>query len=342
MPQGRFNEYSPQEQLALARDLLQKSGRPLTANNLNAAMIALMRNEQLPSNNMDAAIERSMQPRRQPAPRQQAMQAPQRDVRMLNQDVDAEAALADGDPNADGNPSMRDIREAGVVVEPTAAPVVEPVVEPDLAAEFPGGGGSHSNVGGNTTVEQAITRMLLPAIIGMGMVPGGMVGAARNASQYVGRAPFRPGPVRDVPPSSTNILSAPSRNTAQPRTETPAPRAETPAPQAQQTRQTQQASKPSERVSSERQGQGSLPRPDADLRRRMIERNTQRSERNAARTRDERAAGNNNKGRRERIERVPEGEVAPARKSSTIRLPPSRRRVSETSGNRRDAVRDEQ
>jgi hypothetical protein len=52
----------------------------------------------------------------------------------------------------------------------------------------------------------------------------------------------------------------------------------------------------------------------------------QRSERNAARTRDERAAGNNNKERRERIERVPAG---------TIRLPFSR-------GNRRDTMRDEQ
>jgi hypothetical protein len=80
----------------------------------------------------------------------------------------------------------------------------------------------------------------------------------------------------------------------------------------------------------------------------MIERNTARTYRNSQRTRDERAAQNEPpwnpvvRGRRERIERVPEGEVAPARKSSTIRLPPSRRRVSETSGNRRDAVRDEQ
>lgn len=271
MPQGRFNEYSPQEQAALARDMLAKAGRPITANNLNAAMLALMRNEELPSNNMDAAIERTMQPRRQPA-RQPAQQptAP-RDVRMLNQDVDAEAALADGDPNADGNRSMRDVREAGAVP-------VEPRQEPDLAAEFPGGGGSHSNVGGNTTLMQAIERMLLP------------LGIAAIAGQ------------------SQRMLTG--------------PRGELPAPTAPAT----QAATPPAQVGSARQGQAELPRPDADLHRRMIDRNMQRSERNAARTHDERAAGNNNKERRERIERVPAG---------TIRLPFSR-------GNRRDTMRDEQ
>jgi hypothetical protein len=336
MPQGRFNEYSPQEQAALARDLLQKSGRPLTANNLNAAMIALMRNEGLPSNNMDAAMERTMQPRRPSTPRAQPAQ-PARNVQMLNQDVDAEAALAEGDANADGNRSMRDVREAGAV----AAPVAEPAIEPNLDAEFPGGGGSHSNVGGNTTVMQAIERMLLPLGIAA-MLPsmGGaapVVGAARSVAgsmqrgaEYAGRAPFQanPGRVMDVAPNA--IAGQSQRMITGPRGQLPAPT----APNAQ-------AATPSARVASDRQGQASLPRPDADLRRRMIDRNTERSNRNAARTRDERAAGNADKGRRERIERVPEGEVAPARRSSTIRLPPSRRRVSETSGNRRDAMRDD-
>ena len=345
MPQGRFNEYSPQEQAALARDMLQKSGRPITANNLNAAMLALMRNEELPSNNMDAAMERTMQPRRPSAPRAQPAQ-PARNVQMLNQDVDAEAALAEGDANADGNRSMRDVREAGAV----AAPVAEPAVEPNLDAEFPGGGGSHSNVGGNTTVMQAIERMLLPLGIAA-MLPsmGGaapVVGAARSVAggmqrgaEYAGRVPFQanPGRVMDVAPnaiagqSQAMLPGQAQRMITGPRGELPAPA----APNAQ-------AATPPARVASDRQGQASLPRPDADLRRRMIDRNTERSNRNAARTRDERAAGNNNKGRRERIERVPEGEAAPARKSSTIRLPPSRRRVSETSGNRRDAARDEQ
>lgn len=342
MPQGRFNEYSPQEQAALARDMLQKAGRPITANNLNAAMLALMRNEELPSNNMDAAIERTMQPRRQPA----RPQAPARDVRMLNQDVDAEAALMDGDANADGNRSMRDVREAGA--EPVAAQ--QPSVEPDLAAEFPGGGGSHSNVGGNTTVMQAIERMLLPLGIAA-MLPGmgGAGGAARAASsvaervmpatrggaEYVGRAPFQatPGRVVDVPP--TAITGQAQRMLTGPRGELPAPTA--PATQAA----TPPASAPAQ-VSGARQGQAELPRPDADLRRRMIDRNMERSYRNAQRTRDERAAGNTDKGRRERIERVPEGEASPPRRPGVIRLPPSRRRVSETAGNRRDTMRDEQ
>lgn len=342
MPQGRFNEYSPQEQAALARDMLQKAGRPITANNLNAAMLALMRNEELPSNNMDAAIERTMQPRRQPARPAQPAQ-PTRNVQMLNQDVDAEAALADGDPNADGNSSIRDVREAG------SMPVTEQqaATEPDLAAEFPGGGGSHSNVGGNLTVTQALERMLLPlgiaALHGMGgaaPVMGAARGAAstmqraipmsRSGAEYAGRAPFQanPGRVMDVPPNA--IAGQSQRMLTGPRGELPAPAAPT-----------AQAATPPAQVGSARQGQAELPRPDADLRRRMIDRNMQRSERNAARTRDERAAGNNTKGRRERIERVPEGEASPPRRSRIIRLPPSRRRVSETAGKRRDAMRDE-
>ena len=277
MPQGRFNEYSPQEQAALARDMLQKSGRSITANNLNAAMQALMRNEELPSNNMDASIERTMQPRRPSAPQRTA--APQPPV--------AEPANV---------PAPNVVEEASApasVEQPQALQAAaEPVAEPDLAAEFPGGGGSHSNVGGNTTVMQAIERMLLP--LGIAAMLPSMGGAA---------------PVAGAARSVAGTM--------------------------------QRGAMPPIQVSSARQGQAALPRPDADLRRRMIDRNVQRSDRNAARTRDERAAGNDTKGRRERIERVPEGEAAPAAKSSTIRLPPSRRRVSETSGNRRDAARDE-
>jgi hypothetical protein len=354
MPQGRFNEYSLQEQAALARDMLQKSGRPITANNLNAAMLALMRNEELPSNNLDAAIERTMQPRRPAQPAQ-----PARNVQMLNQDVDAEAALADGDPNADGNSSMRDVREAGSmpVTEQQAVGATrgaqvaagQPAArragtinsatrideENPEAGMFEGAPPRQADETGVDQIGLGLT-LLSPLLAALGL-PGiaarggsAMTAPANTGAQYMGRAPFQanPGRVMDVAPNA--IAGQSQRMLTGPRGQLPAPA----APNAQ-------AATPPAQVGSARQGQAQLPRPDADLRRRMIDRNMQRSERNAARTRDERAAGNSTKGRRERIERVPEGEASPPRRSGTIRLPPSRRRVSETAGKRRDAMRDE-
>jgi len=360
MPQGRFNEYSPQEQAALARDMLQKSGRPITANNLNAAMLALMRNEELSSNNMDAAMERTMQPRRPSAPRVQ----PASNVQALNQDVDAEAALAAGDANADGNRSVRDVREAGATEapmsqsmptrsarvaagQPTArrAGTINAATRIDEANPEAGMfAGEQPRQADETGVDQTGLGLALlsPLLAALGLpgiaARGGAMTVPGNSAQYMGRAPFQanPGRVMDVAPnaiagqSQAMLPGQAQRMITGPRGQLPAPT----APNAQ-------AATPPARVGSDTQGQASLPRPDADLRRRMIDRNMQRSERNAARTRDERAAGNDTKGRRERIERVPEGEAAPAAKSSTIRLPPSRRRVSETSGNRRDAMRDE-
>lgn len=337
MPQGRFNEYSPQEQAALARDMLQKSGRPITANNLNAAMLALMRNEELPSNNMDATIERTMQPRRSPARPQAPANTPQGD----------EASVERPQPSANDEPervhnATEEVTEPASVYQTRGAQVAagQPTArragtingatrideENPEAGMFAGEQPRQANEAGVDQMGLGLT-MLSPLLAALGLpaiaARGGSAVAspAGTGAQYMGRAPFQanPGRVMDVPPNA--VAGQSQRMLAGPRGELPAPAAPT-----------AQAATPPAQVGSARQGQAALPRPDADLRRRMIDRNMQRSERNAARTRDERAAGNDTKGRRERIERVPEGEAAPAAKSSTIRLPPSRRR---------DAMRDE-
>lgn len=349
MPQGRFNEYSPQEQAALARDMLQKAGRPITANNLNAAMLALMRNEELPSNNIDAAIERTMQPRRQQAPQVrvgtaqggegslESSQPPANDelerVHNATEEVTEPASVYQtrGAQVAAGQPTAR---RAGTINAATRIDEANPE-----AGMFEGTQPRQANETGVDQVGLGLT-MLSPLLAALGLPAlaargGSAVGPVRGGAEYVGRAPFQatPGRVVDVPPSA--IAGQSQRMLTGPRGELSAPTA--PATQAA----TPPASAPAQ-VGSARQGQAELPRPDADLRRRMIERNTERSYRNAQRTRDERAAGNTDKGRRERIERVPEGEVSPPRKPGVIRLPPSRRRVSETAGNRRDTMRDEQ
>jgi hypothetical protein len=125
MPQGRFNEYSPQEQMAMAREYLAERGLPMNTRNLNDAMYALMRGDDAPASNATQdAVTRSMQPAPQvararpaprPAPQPQMAELPQpmRDVRMVTQDVDAEDAMNEGDPNEDGNRSVRDMRQAG-------------------------------------------------------------------------------------------------------------------------------------------------------------------------------------------------------------------------------------
>lgn len=349
MPQGRFNEYSPQEQAALAHDMLQKSGRPITANNLNAAMLALMRNEELPSNNMDAAMERTMQPRRPPTPQRATAPQPQEPVAQ-------EPAPANDEPERVHNAteevtepvSVYQTRGAQVAAgQPTArrAGTINAATRIDEANPEAGMfAGEQPRQADETGVDQTGLGLTLlsPLLAALGLpsiaARGGAMTVPGNSAQYMGRAPFQanPGRVMDVAPnaiagqSQAMLPGQAQRMITGPRGQLPAPT----APNAQ-------AATPPARVASDRQGQASLPRPDADLRRRMIERNMQRSERNAARTRDERAAGNDTKGRRERIEPVPQGEAAPAAKSGTIRLPPSRRRVSETSGNRRDAARDE-
>ena len=355
MPQGRFNEYSPQEQAALARDMLQKSGRPITANNLNAAMLALMRNEELPSNNMDAAMERTMQPRR-PAPNSnaapanvaqngagnaQGAQPPVNDEpeRVHNTTEEAtEPASVYQTRGAQVAASQPTARRAGTINGATRIDEENPE-----AGMFGGEQPRQANEAGvdQTGLGLALLSPLLAALGLPGIAARGgsaMTAPANTGAQYMSRAPFQanPGRVMDVAPNA--IAGQSPRMLTGPRGELPAPVA--PNAQAATAPSAQTTMSPA-RMPSDTHNQTSLPRPDADLRRRMIDRNMQRSERNASRTRDERAAGNDTKGRRERIERVPEGEASPAAKSSTIRLPPSRRRVSETSGSRRDAARDE-
>ena len=65
MPQGAFNEYSPQEQVAAARGWLQQRGLPMSSDNLNRAMMALSTGTDTgAAERMESAVTRTMAPRR--------------------------------------------------------------------------------------------------------------------------------------------------------------------------------------------------------------------------------------------------------------------------------------
>lgn len=363
MPQGRFNEYSPQEQAAAAAALLRQSGAPATAENMNRAYMALMQGGGMQGDNasvMERAMQRAMAPRRAaaPAPAAAPMPVEPRDD-------------SGGNDGPDGTPP-RPVQETAPLTRGEQVARASALPPEQRTAAMPGGrrGGS---VNGATRFEETdegaadmfrgqpprqadetgvdqiglALSLMLPLLGAAGAAGlGGRAavgGAARTAAprgaapqagsavgrpaqptaEYVGRTQMPPtGRVIDVPPT---VIAGPAQRGA-----LGGPGAPPPAiggPGAGAPRLPGGGGGGSPRVGGPTVNQPRLPQADGDLRRRMIDRNMERSNRNAQRTRDERAAGNTTRGRRERIDPVPPGEATPRPPQQAIPLGRPRYRV---------------
>lgn len=108
MPQGNFAEYTPQEQIAAARSLLQSKGLRMTTENLNRAMDALYRGTDLDTSQVQAAVDRSIArtERSLPLPPPSPPEQPQ-----------AEAVQPQAQPQSP--PSAEASVGGGAVIEPT-------------------------------------------------------------------------------------------------------------------------------------------------------------------------------------------------------------------------------
>lgn len=348
MSTDRFNEYTPQQQVQAAIALLRAHGAPATAENMNRAIMALMHGSDMTgelSPVMERALQRSMAPRRPmraPAAAAAPMPVVPRDDSGGNDGPDGtpprpiqEAApMTRGEqvarvatlPPEQRNAAMPGGRRAGTI---NGATRFEETDE-DAADMFRGTPPRQADEEGIDPIGLAIA-LGLPLLLGASGAASGR--AAQEGAEFVGRMPIPPtGRVIDVP---LPALTGPAPRRALPRPDIPPPAIGGPSggPTGGPTGGGGGGSGSGggggsiPRISSETTNQPLLPRMDGEMRRRMIERNIERAYRNEMRTRDERAAGNTTRGRRERIIPVPPGEVAPAPPQQPILLGRPRYRV---------------
>lgn len=356
-----FNEQTPQQQAAAAAALLRERGVPATAENMNRAYMALMQGQSdMTGDNapvMERAIQRTMAPRRaapasatapKPAPVARGGSSeddrpdgnPPRPVQQAQpQTRGAQVAAAAELPPTQRSAAMPGGRRAGTI---NGAQRIEgfdsdePQDPNQTLRDLPVG--TQPRQADETGVDQmglaiALGLPLLMALGGAGVGGAAARGAtagrggatasrAEPAAEYVGRMPMVPnGRIIDVPQTA---ITGPAQRGMLPGPGAPPPAIGGPGPGAPRL---PGGGGDAQQVGGPTVNQPSLPRPDGDLRRRMIDRNMERSNRNAARTRDERAAGNNTRGRRERIEPVPAGEATPRPPQQAIPLGRPRYRV---------------
>lgn len=357
--------------VATARQMLASKGAPMTAENLNRAMLAMNNPTGDVQFDMNAAVERSMQPRATSRTPRGNADPPPRGAAGPGEDGSTPESMQQGTPtHAAGD-------------EPETAPVEENdsylrsgfnegnARAQAVAAGNPRGGRRAGTINGATRIneddptagmyagqpgrqadETGIDQIGLAMALGLpfmipGMVPGMAArGAAMGAGAARGAAPSAAEFVGNVAPGFTGRMvdAAPtaisgSGNAA--RIASPAARIGSEVPVAAEAATS--AAAPGQAAVANGTARNALPRVDEVLRQRMIERNMAASSRNAARTQAENAAqrgtprGEIQRGRRETINPVPAGNQ-PYRmpQSEPIPMGQARRRVSETAGRRRD------